>query len=73
LKWTDEQEYILKEISDKGLRNGVIDMKTGRGKGMVILGLIVHYAVKTLILTHNIDTCEDIYARCREYLSGVSF
>jgi len=55
----DEQKFMVEKINNNC--NGVIHMGTGKGKSWVIFDTVLKKRVRTLILTHNIATANDIY------------
>lgn len=60
-KWTptDEQYYIINNISTNSLRSGIVYMKTGRWKTHIIFNLLEMFPVSTLILCHNIKVAHE--------------
>jgi len=59
-KLTEEQSYMINKIMNND--KGVIHMGTGRGKSWVIYDTIVEKRCSTLVLCHNIQTADDMYA-----------
>lgn len=57
---TEEQKYMAHQIANNP--TGVVHMGTWRGKSWVIYNTIVEKYCRTLVLCHNIQTANDIYA-----------
>lgn len=62
-----EQEDILADIWINNMRTGLIEMKTWRGKGNLIIKLCEHFQEKTLILVHNIKTLEEMKEKFEKF------
>ena len=62
-----EQEQILNNIDFEGLRTGLVNMKTARWKGNVIIKLVEHFQEKTLILVHNIKTLNELKKKFQDF------
>ncbi len=63
----DEQQYIKNKISHEDILNGVISMKTWRGKTHIIFWLIEYFKCPTLILCHNIKQAHETYAKLKVF------
>lgn len=68
MKWmVEEQKMIMDEIDFDDRRTGLIEMKTGRWKGNLLIKLINHFQEKTLILCHNIKTLTELQKKFKDF------
>lgn len=63
----DEQDYIMMDIWINGKRTWLIEMKTARGKGNLLLKLIAHFQEPTLILVHNQKTLQEMKGKFADF------
>lgn len=63
----DEQNYVMLQIGMWGLRTGLIEMKTGRGKWNLILKMIAEFQEKCLILVHNQKTLKELKEKFEKF------
>lgn len=56
----DEQNYVMLQVMMWGVRTWLIEMKTWRWKGNLILKMINHFQEKTLVLVHNQKTLKEL-------------
>lgn len=63
----DEQNEVLETIDVGGRKTGLIEMKTWRGKSIVIMRLTAHFQYKTLIVCHNKKTVKEMKQKFLEF------
>lgn len=67
----EEQNYIMEVIKKRNeeyqYRCGIVHMKTGRGKSHMVMKMTSYFKTKTLILTHNIDTLNEMVDKFKKY------
>lgn len=63
-----EQEKVLETIVLEGRRSSLIEMKTGRGKGHIIMKLLYHFQCRSLVLVHNIKTLQEMDEKFKKHL-----
>lgn len=68
---TKEQASVLSEISLRGIRTWIIEMKTGRGKWHIIMQLCWMFQETALIVVHNLTTLQDMVGKFKEFTNIV--
>ena len=51
---------------DHDYRCGIVHMKTGRGKSQMVMKMVSYFKTRTLILTHNVDTLNEMVQKFKE-------
>lgn len=68
---TEEQRKVINEIKMMDYRTGLIEMKTGRGKGHIILQLANLFQEKVLIACHSRSNMVDTINKFKEFSNYV--